>query len=230
MVEVQVLTLGIRWLSGPCGRVPVLISCLQLWWHTAVPCWWGCVQLNVCGLEGDVTWSWGTGPCVSTSCKWLSSWIHHSEYGCIDPGREVCSLSLVRLWILCVDQCCLCVQWTLGRVMKYSCGHFAMLMGHYVLFWPSRNKQEQHKRRTILNALVIKKNKNVNIITLLLNRKNKVSDRKNIANVLINFKYRSKTSQINPKCPNNFNHYMNERIEGSINLLLLRYFGLNKHC
>ena len=118
MVEVQAPTLGIHWLSGPSGRVPVLISCLQLWWHTAVPCWWGCVQLNVCGLKGDVTWSWDTGLCASASCKWLSSWIHHPEYGCIDPGREVCCLSQVRWWIWCVDQCCLGVQWTLPRRIR----------------------------------------------------------------------------------------------------------------
>ena len=44
----------------------------------------------------------------------LSSWIHHPEYGCIDPGREVCYLSHVfRWWIWCVDQCWLCVQWNL---------------------------------------------------------------------------------------------------------------------
>ena len=71
--------------------------------------------------------------------------------------------------------------------MKYSRGHLAIPMGHnYVLFGPSRNKQEQHERRSILNALVIKKNKNVHIIVLLLNRTNNI----NI------FKYRLNTSLI----------------------------------
>ena len=119
----------------------------------------------------------------------------------------------------------LCV--VVGRVIKYSRGHFAIPMGHNM---SHRYGEMYYLRRTILNALVIKKNKNVNIIILLLNRTNKVSGRKNIANILIIFKYRSNTSQINPKCPNNFNHYMNETIEGSITLLLLRYFGLSKHC
>ena len=42
--------------------------------------------------------------------------------------------------------------------MIYSRGHLAIPMGH-VLFRLSRNKQEQHERRTILNVLVIKKHK-----------------------------------------------------------------------
>ena len=48
-----------------------------------------------------------------------------------------------------------CCRWTR---MIYSRGHLAIPMGH-VLFRLSRNKQEQHERRTILNVLVIKKHK-----------------------------------------------------------------------
>ena len=46
--------LGIHWLLGHCGRVPVMMSCLHLWRHTAVSCWLRCVSVDVCEFEGDV--------------------------------------------------------------------------------------------------------------------------------------------------------------------------------
>ena len=69
-----------------------------------------------------------------------------------------------------------CCRWTSNKVQSWT-------FSHTDAGW------------NILNALVNKKNKNVNIIILLLNRTNKITGRKNIANVLIIFKYRLNTSQ-----------------------------------
>ena len=90
----------------------------------------------------------------------------------------------------------LCV--VVGRVMKYR-EHLAIPMAHNIMYHSGFqiNKNNTNEGQ-FLNALVIKKNTNVNtVLKLLLNIIYKISGRNNIANVLIIFKYRSNASQAN---------------------------------